>query len=365
MKRKCGKSKQQLSLWGRQRRQDVGIVPATLLLVLALTSCNPRVVTEMLTNEWPATSPDSVYVFDKTDVIPSESQEIGKIKVVDTGFTTNGSFNTVMQRAINATAAKGGNGLVITEHRYPDVRSTIHRIWGTMLRIPDSAVIGKASPDSMEYSALRQILPEEEYAEFMEYKATKRYYEQEQKQIEEQMKQQQELIRLMPRNVIRISAGPTLMTSKFLIGNHQYKSRLGADICVDYDHVWKSGFGFGINYLHHYTSFDEGVKLRVNYIGPSLVLAYTRTKSFRCDLAWGLGYSRYSESFEGNSVSQNRLGVTMRIGGEWKVAKHLALGVQFNVLSVGLEKPEGIELEKDEFYGIQHVGLQGGLRYYF
>ena len=148
---------------------------ALSVLALVLTSCNPRVVTEMLTNEWPATTPDSVYVFDKTDVVPSESQEIGKVKVVDTGFTTNGSYNTVMQLAINATAEKGGNGLVITEHRWPDLHSTIHRVWGTMLRIPESALVKDVSPDSMEYSALQQILPEEEYAEFMEYKATKRY----------------------------------------------------------------------------------------------------------------------------------------------------------------------------------------------
>ena len=52
------------------------------------------------------------------------------------------------------------------------------------------------------------------------------------------------------------------MTSKYMVDNHQYRNRVGIDICVDYDHVWKSGFGFGINYLHNYTSFDEGVKSR-------------------------------------------------------------------------------------------------------
>lgn len=334
-------------------------------LALVLTSCNPRVVTEMLTNEWPATTPDSVYLFDKTDVIPSESQEIGKVKVVDTGFTTNGSYNTVMQLAINATAEKGGNGLVITEHRWPDLHSTIHRVWGTMLRIPESAIAERESPDSMEYSALQQILPEEEYAEFMEYKATKRYYEQQQRELKERLKQQQEVIRQTPRNVIRISAGPTLMTSKYLVENHRYRYRVGVDICVDYDHVWKSGLGFGINYLHNYTSFDEGVKSRIDYVGPSLVLAYARTKSFRCDVAWGLGYCHYSDSYEGYSLTQNRVGLTMRLGAEWRVAKHLGLGAQFNVFSVRLKEPEGMELEKNEFYGIEHIGLQGGLRYYF
>jgi hypothetical protein len=103
-----------------------------LLLVFLLTSCNPRVVTDMLTNEWPATSPDSVHVFHKTDVVPQNSQTIGKVKVVDTGFSTKGSFDLVMMLAINATAEHGGNGLMVDEHRWPDGRSTIHRVWGTM-----------------------------------------------------------------------------------------------------------------------------------------------------------------------------------------------------------------------------------------
>jgi len=155
------------------------------LLALLLASCSPRVVTDMLTNEWPATKPDSVYVFHKNDHIPTGSQEIGKVKVVDTGFSLKGSFNQVMQKAINATAEKGGNGLVITEHRWPDGRSTIHRIWGTMLHIPESAFAESETPDTMEYSALKQILTEDEYAEFMEYRATKQFYEEQEKEYEE------------------------------------------------------------------------------------------------------------------------------------------------------------------------------------
>ena len=57
-----------------------------LLLVFLLTSCNPRVVTDMLTNEWPATSPDSVHVFHKTDVVPQNSQTIGKVRLLILDF---------------------------------------------------------------------------------------------------------------------------------------------------------------------------------------------------------------------------------------------------------------------------------------
>ena len=334
------------------------------LLALLLASCSPRVVTDMLTNEWPATKPDSVYVFHKNDHIPTGSQEIGKVKVVDTGFSLKGSFNQVMQKAINATAEKGGNGLVITEHRWPDGRSTIHRIWGTMLHIPESAFAESETPDTIEYSALKQILTEDEYAEFMEYRATKQFYEEQEKEYEEKLQRQQELLKVVPHNVLRLSVGPSFMTSKYQIGNREYKNRAGLDVCIDYDHFWKA-IGLGINYLHNYTSFDGGIKTRLDYIGPSYVLAITTSKTFRFDYAIGLGYCHYSESLDKYSVSQNRLGYMMRVGAEWRVAKSLALGAQINYFSVRLKKPEGLELKDNETYGISHIGLQAGLRYYF
>lgn len=334
------------------------------LLALLFASCSPRVVTDMLTNEWPATKPDSVYVFHKNDHIPAGSQEIGKVKVVDTGFSLKGSFNQVMQKAINATAEKGGNGLVITEHRWPDGRSTIHRIWGTMLHIPESAFAESETPDTMEYSALKQILTEDEYAEFMEYRATKQFYEEQEKEYEEKLQRQQELLKVVPHNVLRLSVGPSFMTSKYQIGNREYKNRAGLDVCIDYDHFWKA-IGLGINYLHNYTSFDGGIKTRLDYIGPSYVLAITTSKTFRFDYAIGLGYCHYSESLDKYSISQNRLGYMMRVGAEWRVAKSLALGAQINYFSVRLKKPEGLELKDNETYGISHIGLQAGLRYYF
>lgn len=336
-----------------------------LLLVFLLTSCNPRVVTDMLTNEWPATSPDSVHVFHKTDVVPQNSQTIGKVKVVDTGFSTKGSFDLVMTLAINATAEHGGNGLMVDEHRWPDGRSTIHRVWGTMLRIPESALAEIDTPDSVDYSVLKQILPEDEYAEFMEFKAAKQFYELKLKEHDERKKIIQEMINNSPRNVLRVSAGPSLMYSKYQVGNHLYKTHLGFDICVDYDHVWKSSFGLGINYLHNYTSFDEGIKTRLDYLGPSMVIASPLKKNFRWDVALGIGYCHYSESNEGISNTANRVGLMFRVGAEWKVANHLALGTQFNLFSVNMKKPDDLELEKNESYGIRHVGLLAGLRYYF
>jgi len=336
-----------------------------LVVAGLLSSCAPRVVTDVLSNEWPATSPDSVLLYGTADKIPDGAQVIGKVKVVDTGFSVKGSLDRVMELAIDATAKKGGNGLKITEHRWPDRRSTIHRVWGNMLRIPESAMVENEVPDTMEYSALQQILSPEEYADFMEYKAAKQLYDDQKKEYEERMKEVQEMIKNSPRNVVRLSVGPSFMNSNYQVGNHLYHSRVGLSVNADYDHVWNTGFGFGINYIHNYMSFDEGIKTRVDYIGPSLVLASPMMRKFRYDLCIGLGYGHFSESYDGLTNSENRLGATMRLGVEWKVAPHLGLGTQVSIFTMSLKKPDDVELEKNEIYGIQQIGLYVGLRYYF
>ena len=313
--------------------------------VAVLASCAPSVVTDMLTNEYTAVSKDSVRVFLPNERVPAKSLAIGSVKVVDKGFAVGGSYERVLGMAVEATAKNGGNGLVITEHRYPDMRSTIHRVWGTMLRLPDtiSATTANSSVSRAlaisENSELGQgyISPTEEI-----------------KRINENA----------PRNILRFNVGPSWLTSKYQIGNHLYNSKCGVDVEVDYNHVWKYGFGIGVNYLHNYTSFDEGLSMHLNYIGPSLVIAVPFNKS-RWDAAIGLGYCNYMEKVDDQSYSESRIAPMMRWGWEYRVGKQIALGLQMNMISVKLKKPDGVVLKKNEFYGIRRYGIHIGMRYYF
>lgn len=314
--------------------------------IMLLSGCSPRVVSEMFTDEYAATSPDSVRLFLYDDEVPNHARAIGKVKVVDNGFSVGGDLHHVMQMAIEETARKGGNGLFITKHLVPDHISTIHRIWGTMLRLP----LDMAATDSIgAKDRQEELLNSLEYEEFRQYK--------QQKQQEDEWRKKQ------PTDIVRLSIGPSWMYSKYQLGHHTYKSRCGVDIAVDYDHVWKSGFGVGLNYLHNYTSFDEGMKTRINYIGPSLVMAFGSDK-VRTDMAIGFGYARYTESFMGYSASESRVAPLMRLGMETKVSKHVAIGAQINYITIRFEEPDGLELKENEFYGIQRCGIQLGVRFY-
>ena len=316
------------------------------MAALLMASCAPRVVTDMYTSEYAALSPDSVRVFLMNERVPEQTLAIGTVKVVDGGLAAKGSFKQVLDLAVKATAKNGGNGLVITEHRQPDLRSTIHRIWGTMLRMPETESDTSVVKGSL-YHALAQP-------------ADNQYVQTYQSPYEEIKKRNENA----PRNILRFSVGPSWLISDFQVGERVYKSKCGVDVAVDYDHVWTSGLGIGVNYLHNYTSFEEGFDQRLDYIGPSLVLALPSDK-WRWDMALGFGYCRYSESVGNLSVSESHIAPLMRMGLEYKVSDQIALGAQMNMITVRLDKPEGFELKDNEFYGIKRFGIQVGMRYYF
>ena len=317
-----------------------------MLAASVLASCSPRVVTDIFAGEYPPVSRDSVRVFSIGEELPDKTLTIGTVKVVDNGLSVKGSYERVLNMAVDATADKGGNGLVLTEHRVPDGHSTIHRVWGNILRLPQSIADTLAG-----HTAARALTKtDEDYDGYMSYKMARQRFTERYEQA--------------PRNIVRLNVGPSWMISKYELGNKVYKSKIGIDVTVDYDHVWKSGLGIGVNYLHNYTSLDEGISLRLNYIGPSFVVALPLRKS-RWDIAVGFGYCQYSESMGSLSYSESHVAPLMRIGYEYKLGQNIALGLQTNLISMKLDEPDGIELDKNEFYGIRRVGIQAGLRYYF
>ncbi len=333
-----------------------------IVLLALLASCAPKVVTDMYTQEYGPTSADSVRLFKRNQPVPPQTMAIGEVKVVDNGLSTNGTYERVLQMAIDATAKNGGNGLIITEHRAPDLFSTIHRVWGTMLRIPDEALhTDSIRADSLGRHQQQVTIDQLEYEEFLQYKAAREEYE---RQQQAWRAWRDSLLNMAPRNIVRVSMGPSWMYSHYQVGNHLYKSRCGVDFMVDYDHVWRSGFGFGINYLHNYTSFTEGIKTYTNYIGPSFVMA-TQGEKLRYDLAFGVGYCQYKEKLGSYSATKHRVAPFMRIGIDYRLARHWAIGLQMDGISIHMKKPNDVKLEKNEFYGIQRVGLKAGLRYYF
>ncbi len=308
-----------------------------------MVGCSPRAVVDMYTMEYAPTSADSVKVFSQGEQVPPHTLAIGEVSISAHAL----DYDRIMGLAIEKTALNGGNGLAVTDMRLPDLWKSYYRVRCTMLRIPQDMA------DSLAHVT---PIPLERQQERSWERATSQQYHQQQQKAKQQRENQ-------PTDILRVSIGPSLMTSDYQLGRHLYKSRCGLDLSLDYDHVWRSGFGFGINYRHDYTPFEEGLAMRTNYIGPSLVIAYPGN-GIRCDMAVGFGYCWYAEHYKGHSMTEGHVAPLMRFGVEFNISEKTAIGLQMNMFSVHLDEPEGLELKKNEFYGIQRIGFQLGARFY-
>ncbi len=321
-----------------------------VLTVIMAASCqtSPKVVAE-LTEAYPSRPANSVMVYDVSDSVPAAAKTIGKVKCVDGGLTPtkNCLYGNMLALAVRKTAESGGNVLRIDKHKYPDGKSTCHRFWGTIMLMPDSLV-------KSDTQTSLQNIEERHDAEYAEYANA--------------MIQRQKKLYDVPHDVVKVGVGPGWILSEFTTYNGTYKRKMGFNVSADYQHIWNYGFGLGVNYQYFGTSFDNDLKLKMHYIGPSLAASMKLGKKWIWDVQLGLGYTNYTESISNsyNSVSESisRMGVMAQMGVHYKMSDKIGIGLQLDSFRMSMERPEGIDTSKYDFYGIERMDLQFGLRFY-
>lgn len=334
------------------RRINTFIITMCAIMLVSCQSA-PKVIAELEGN-YPSRQADSVMVYEVGEAVPTEAKAIGKVKVTDGGLTPtyNCLYGNMLALAVRKTAESGGNVLRIDEHKKPAaLGSTCHRVWGTMMLMPDSLV----NIDTMTSLQEIEMNKDKELADMTREKISK---------VEKLFNN--------PHDILRLNAGPGWITSEVETPTRVYKRKNGFSASADYLHFWKKGLGIGINYMFYRASFDEGFDMNIHYIGPSIVYGMNLGKKWRWDLALGLGYANYRENILGYygltyydlTESQNRLGFITQIGIEYKVAGNFAIGFQLNGLIIRLKKPEGYNVDKYDFYGIKRTDTQLGLRIY-
>lgn len=184
-----------------------------------------------------------------------------------------------------------------------------------------------------------------------------------------------------PRDVLKMSGGPSWIVSEIETPSRIYKSKLGYSFSADYQHLWRRGFGIGANFMYFGTSFDEKFDMRMIYFGPSFVCHIVFGQKWRWDSSLGLGFSRYTEKMSdkyynyyhdyytpksprsNTSYSENRFGTMLQTGLEYMLSKSVGIGLQVTLTTTSLKKPEG-HGDKYDFYGIRRIDPQIGLRCY-
>ncbi len=133
--------------------KNIGLV-TTFLIFILLLSCSPKLSTKLdSANKYQALSYDKeVLVYGMGEEMPSVIEELGTVKVGDSGFTTKCDYDVVIAKAKEEARKAGGNSLLITEHKTPDLWSSCHRITAKILITaePDSSFIAGLRGSSIE-----------------------------------------------------------------------------------------------------------------------------------------------------------------------------------------------------------------------
>ena len=331
--------------------KKVGMIALGIIFVSCQTA--PRVISD-LAETLPSRSADSVMVFKTTEDVPASARKIGTVKVKDGGLTPTKDclFANMLALAVKKTAESGGNGFHIDEHKYPGFHgSTCHRVNGTMYLLPDSFITSDTRAALNNLELFEEDVVQERASRMITDKRDKRLNN--------------------PKDIFKLSAGPSWITSEIETYNRTYKSKCGLGLNAEFQHIWGSGLGIGINYLYFGTSFDEGFDMSMHYIGPSIILSLMLGERWRYEASLGVGLSYYAESVTGNyrglsytaSGSESKVSPRFGLGIEYMLTKKVGLGFQFSWLTMTLKEPEGYD-SKYDFYGIKRIDPHIGLRVY-
>jgi hypothetical protein len=105
--------------------------------VLAVSSsCSPKISTN-LSKSYPALDyQQEVAVIELDQAEPAGSEELGQVRIGDSGFTTDCKYESVLDKAKLEARKAGGNAIKIIEHQQPSAfSSSCHRITAKILKI--------------------------------------------------------------------------------------------------------------------------------------------------------------------------------------------------------------------------------------
>lgn len=163
---------------------------------------------------------------------------------------------------------------------------------------------------------------------------------------------------------ISIDVGPSWVTSKVYTPSGTYKRRCGMELGLEYNCVFKKGYGFGFSFLHNTTSYPD-VKSTQAFVGPSFVYAGYFSKKWRGITEIGLGYSTFSDG----SDTEKGLGVKYSVGVEYMLSDKFGISAKMRDITVYLGGKDEDDWwsgrNKNEVNGVARLALQLGACLHF
>ena len=339
-----------------------------LAIVLAFTSCSPKVVTN-IQRSFPVDNTQecgAIAVLEAGQALPAGSEVFGTVKIGDTGFTTKGGdYASVLERAKEEARKAGGNAIRITEHKSPDGHSTIHRINAEILKLSDEAFFMNPVQGSSVSESSETIIPEKkEYSKFR----------------------------------IGIEAGVGYNFAKISSSvpmdfrSYAKKLRLGYVYSANAAWFFHEYLGVGAQYKAFRSSNSENVSVKYNdgstrtgrmkdnicisFAGPTFCYRGTSADGRRIlSTEIGLGYMHYMDDgvlIDPVKTYGSTLGYLWDVSYEYAFSKRFSVGAKLSWISGSLYEmtveQNNVKTTKkldDEFVSLSHADLTIGLRVNF
>lgn len=110
------------------------LIIATTLLYFS--SCSPKISTSLTKNLPPIDYKQEIIVIGLNQLEPDNFELLGEVKVEDTGFSNNCSYNIVIDKAKLEARKAGGNAIKIIKHKQPSTfGSSCHQIIAKILLV--------------------------------------------------------------------------------------------------------------------------------------------------------------------------------------------------------------------------------------
>lgn len=320
-------------------------------ILCLLASCSPK-VTSTMAKTYPSLPPETpVKVFYKVDV-PAGSEEIGQIRVSDTGFSTGCDSLTVINKIKNAALKAGGNAVLITEHKKPSIwGSSCHQMTAMVLNVSDFSGVTLAN-DNSEESPTPLILSES---------------------------------KMLPRFNLAINGGYGWRTAKLVDGveglEKDYLKKLMSGFVwnASANYYFNDNYGLGLSYSA-YSASTSLYNLKSNdlitYVGPAFLMRFSQNQKWIFNMSLGIGYIGYSSTHKSNGdnlkLTGGTVGFETAIGAEYKFSQNWGVGATLSTNSGLLNSmtvdengyKRTIEFDKDEKEGLGQIRIAVGFRYY-
>jgi hypothetical protein len=99
-----------------------------LITVIGITSCSPK-ITSNLTNPLPKLAvEDKIALLDLEHELPENIIKVGHLRFKDSGFSTDCSFNSLMNKARIEARKNGANIVKVVDKKKPDLWSSCYRL---------------------------------------------------------------------------------------------------------------------------------------------------------------------------------------------------------------------------------------------